>query len=57
MFGILALVLVQGQAKPMCDPDNGGLKLPAGTLKPTGMPETIVTGLPNDLWRVMYTGR
>jgi hypothetical protein len=30
MFGVLALVLVQGQAKPMCDPDNGGLKLPAG---------------------------
>jgi glucose/arabinose dehydrogenase len=30
MFGVLALVLVQGQAKPTCDPDNGGLKLPAG---------------------------
>src|SRR4026207_1636422 len=30
VFGVLALVLVQGQAKPMCDPDNGGLKLPAG---------------------------
>ena len=29
-FGVVALVLVQGQAKPMCDPDNGGLKLPAG---------------------------
>ena len=29
-FGVLALVFVQGQAKPMCDPDNGGLKLPAG---------------------------
>ena len=30
VFGVLALVLVQGQAKPMCDPDNGGLKLPPG---------------------------
>jgi hypothetical protein len=30
VFGVLALVLVQGQAKPMCDPDNGGLKLPMG---------------------------
>src|SRR4029450_5537835 len=30
LFGVLALVLVQGQAKPMCDPDNGGLKLPTG---------------------------
>src|SRR4026207_1583562 len=30
VFGVLALVLVQGQAKPMCDPDNGGLKLPTG---------------------------
>jgi len=25
-----ALVLVHGQARPMCDPDNGGLKLPPG---------------------------
>src|SRR4030095_12838267 len=30
VFGVLALVLVHGQAKPMCDPDNGGLKLPTG---------------------------
>jgi hypothetical protein len=22
VFGVLALVLVQGQAKPKCDPDN-----------------------------------
>ncbi len=29
-FSVVALVLVQGQAKPMCDPDNGGLKLPSG---------------------------
>jgi glucose/arabinose dehydrogenase len=29
-FGVLALVLARGQARPMCDPDNGGLKLPAG---------------------------
>ena len=29
-FAVVALVLVQGQARPMCDPDNGGLKLPAG---------------------------
>ena len=33
VFGVLALVLVQGQAKPMCDPDNGGLKLPDGLLR------------------------
>ena len=30
VFGVLALVLVQGQAKPMCDPDNGGITLPMG---------------------------
>src|SRR5688572_30883023 len=29
-FGVLAFVLVQAQTKPMCDPDNGGIKLPAG---------------------------
>ena len=29
-FGVLTLVLVHGQAKPICDPDNGGIKLPAG---------------------------
>src|SRR5262245_38458211 len=29
-LGVAGLVLVHGQAKPMCDPDNGGLKLPTG---------------------------
>ena len=30
VFGVLALVLVQGQAKPMCDADNGGIRLLPG---------------------------
>ena len=60
VLGVGTLALVRGQAKPMCDPDNGGLTLPAGfcaLIVAENLSPARHMAVAGKIRRVIYTGR